>query len=105
MGRKAGLIAVAGAIALAGIASSDWLAKSEAGLRQLITGSVVTAPVNGATVTISAAWQEPGKGAAEAVAMSEQDWLRIADDMAPVSYYAETPVETVTATPAEQQPL
>lgn len=104
MGRKARLMVVAGVTALAGLASSDWLAKSEAGLRQLMSGSVAIVPVEDPAATISAAWRETGQDANAAVAMSEQDWLKLADDLAPVSYYAE-PASAPAAAIDDQQPL
>jgi len=104
MGRMAGLMVVAGVTVFAGIASSDWLAKSETGLRQLMSGSVAMVPVEDPAVTISAAWREVGKDDNAAVAMSEQEWLKLGDDLAPVSYYAE-PASAPAAAVDDQQPL
>ena len=88
--------------------SGDWLRQSQSGLEQLMSGTL--APRHDLTVEtdmgILAGWRDPqGKSAEPSIAMSESDWLKLADDLAPVSYLAEPGPAPKPTAPVEQQPL
>jgi hypothetical protein len=105
-----GFILLAALLGAGAILSGNWLAQSEAGLRQLMSGTIAVGPSDGlglgARASSAANWRAPGDlPATEAVAMSEQDWLRLGDTVAPVSYYDEPPADAPPPQSAEQQPL
>lgn len=102
---KIGTVAVLAVALAAGLASASIVTKSRSGLGQLLSATITPAEMHGAgdLGVTSIAWQAPGSQAPEAaVALSEQDWLKLSDDVAPVSYLDS---QAPTPAPAGQQPL
>ncbi|MEZ5924446.1 MAG: hypothetical protein R3D57_08670 [Hyphomicrobiaceae bacterium] len=90
--------------------SGETLLKAEAGLRQLIAGSVIAGiqePGHDDSSPRLADWAAPQiEGTTSSVAMSEQDWLKLADDVAPVRYLpVKTDPSPLPSQLDEQQPL
>lgn len=105
---KFGTIAVIAVAAVAGLASAGILAKSRTGLGQLMSATITSAAISGTEglgVT-GVAWHAPGSEVGgPSIALSEQDWLKLSEDVAPVSYLGPpTPVPNGPAD-AGQQPL
>lgn len=94
---------LAGAVA----SSSGWIRQSEVGLRQLMTGTITANPAaSPGHAGALADWRDPSANAKAArVVMSESEWLKLADDLAPVSYLSGQPADPPPVATTEQQPL
>lgn len=102
---KIGTVAVLAVALAASLASASVMTKSRSGLGQLLSATITPAEMRGTgdLGVTSVAWQAPGAQAPEAaVALSEQDWLKLSDDVAPVSYLGS---QDPAPAPAGQQPL
>lgn len=86
--------------------TGSWVGQAETGLTRLLTGTyAVDLPAAPASGPLLADWHGPKSGSAEpSIAMSESDWLKLADDMAPVSYLP-APAGLQAPLQNEQQPL
>ncbi len=84
----------------------SWVRQAETGFTQLLTGNLaVSLPAATERGALHADWRGPkGSTTEPSIAMSESDWLRLADDMAPVSYLP-APVVPQAPVQNEQQPL
>ena len=86
--------------------SAGWMQKSQSGLRQLMTGTVAAVGSPGAEQLSDLAWRAPGDTAGlPAIALSEQDWLKLSEDVAPVSYLGPSPVKPAAPPANDAQPL
>lgn len=91
----------------AGLGSPGVMTKSGSGLGQLMSATIAPGELGGGTSGLgmaNIAWQAPGAQAPEAsIALSEQDWLKLSGDVAPVSYL--DPQAPAPAPAEDQQPL
>lgn len=102
-----GAVAVLAGATVVGAGADGWLTKAQSGLAQLMSGTISTAELssaNGASVT-EIAWHAPGGVADQAVALSEQDWLKLSEDVAPVIYLDQAPADPAATAGSEAQPL
>ena len=92
-------LALVGGLAVAG----PWVGNARIGFGQLLTGRFAMELPSATTRASSIANWGGAKGSAAgpSIAMSESDWLKLADDLAPVSYL---PAPAEPAVP-DQQPL
>lgn len=100
-----GLVLVACVFAGTWLSSGTWMQQADMGLRQLVSGTIGGTGLRVDADRMHADWRDPHGGKTEpSIAMSESDWLKLADDMAPVSYLP-APVVPQAPVQNEQQPL
>lgn len=101
-----GTVFVLSCLTGAWVSSGSWFNQVETGLTQMLTGNfAVSLPAATESRGLRAGWRDPEGSATEpSIAMSESDWLKLADDMAPVSYLP-APVVPQAPVQNEQQPL
>ena len=101
-----GAVLVAGIVAGTWLSSGSWVRQVELGLTQLLTGTLaVSLSPPTESGRLLADWRGPkGSSTEPSIAMSESDWLKLADDMAPVSYLP-APVVPQAPVQSDQQPL
>jgi hypothetical protein len=102
-----GIALVASVVAGTVSVSAGWLQQSRTGLGQLLRGTIATSPSGSVgRGPMLADWHDPqAKANATPIAMSESEWLMLADEVAPVSYLSEKPASGQPDTTGEQQPL
>lgn len=101
-----GVVVVLGCLTGVWAVSGPWVRQAETGLTQLLTATLaVNLPAAPERGPLLADWRGPKDSATGlSIAMSESDWLKLADDLAPVSYLP-APVEPPAPVQNEQQPL
>lgn len=102
-----GSVAVVVVVAVMGIGSTGWMSKAQSGLGQLMSGTISSAGLSsaGEAGASKIAWHGPGGAGDQAVALSEQDWLKLSEDVAPVSYLDQAPADSDATADSEAQPL
>lgn len=86
--------------------AGPWTRQVETGLGRLLSNAVTAdMPAGALDRPLLADWRDPAGGTdGPAIAMSENDWLKLAEDLAPVTYLP-APVEQSVPVEGEQQPL
>jgi hypothetical protein len=101
----AGSIAALAACAAVAFGQAGWMGKAQSGLGQMLSGTLGGGEPTSAARVAQIAWQGPGGAVDQAVALSEQDWLKLSEEVAPVSYLEPPPAEPKTPESNDAQPL
>lgn len=103
IGRTALLVVAAAG----GLAAASFTAETRAGLSRLMSATIAPPQLQGTTDLGMAdvVWHAPGETAETPVALSEQDWLKQFEDVAPVSYLGPQAPASSAPYAVDQQPL